>query len=83
MEHQKHVVQNQDELICEMREQLMQSLKTSLDRFWKEYDVTDRIAELEMLKEQYKQFEGSSWYLLNLNILSSRFLTIFIFQECP
>ncbi|XP_039957626.1 uncharacterized protein LOC126757256 [Bactrocera neohumeralis] len=61
MEHQKHVVQNQDELICEMREQLMQSLKNSLDRFWEEYDVTDRVAELEMLKEQCNKFKGSSW----------------------
>ncbi|XP_049308875.1 uncharacterized protein LOC105222751 isoform X2 [Bactrocera dorsalis] len=61
MEHQKHVVQNPDELICEMREQLMQSLKNSLDRFWEEYDVTDRVAELEMLKEQCNKFKGSSW----------------------
>lgn len=62
MKHQKHVVQNQDELICEMREQLMKSLKNSLYRFWNEYDVTDRVAELEMLKEQCQKFKGSSWY---------------------
>ncbi|XP_054088730.1 uncharacterized protein LOC105217816 isoform X1 [Zeugodacus cucurbitae] len=69
MERKKHVVQNQDELICEMREQLMHCLKNSLDRFWEEYSVTDRIAELEMLKEQYKQFEGSSWNVQHMKPL--------------
>lgn len=63
MKQQKHVVKNQHELICEMKEQLMRSLQNSLDRFWEEYDVSNRIAELEMLKEQYKQFQGNSWYL--------------------
>nr|XP_036218162.1 uncharacterized protein LOC106623264 isoform X2 [Bactrocera oleae] len=69
MKHQKHVVQNQDELICEMREQLMKSLKNSLYRFWNEYDVTDRVAELEMLKEQCQKFKGSSWNVRLMNPL--------------
>ncbi|XP_053963850.1 uncharacterized protein LOC128866860 [Anastrepha ludens] len=64
---QKHVVQNQDELTIEIREQLMRSLQSSLDRFWEEYSISNRIAELEMLKEQYKQFEGKEWNIQQMN----------------
>ncbi|XP_017472115.1 PREDICTED: uncharacterized protein LOC108363294 [Rhagoletis zephyria] len=61
MEQQKHVLQKQDELIFEMSEQLMHSLQSSLDRFWKDYDIANRLAELEMLKEQYKEVKGNTW----------------------
>ncbi|XP_067629614.1 uncharacterized protein Nnf1a isoform X3 [Eurosta solidaginis] len=66
-ERHKHILQDRDELIKEMGEKLVRSLCNSLDKFWEEYDVANQLAALEKLKEQYKQYEGNTWNVLQMD----------------